>query len=273
MRAAFQAAGIEAPLADARLLVAAAIGGSSAELLARPEEPLGRAAAERLTAYADRRLRREPPGRILGRREFWGLSFRLSPETLEPRPDTETIVATALALTRRAGESASLLDLGTGSGCLLVALLSELPGATGLGVDRSLDALRTARANADACGVGGRASFAASNWADAVSARFDLVVANPPYIPTADIARLEPEVALHDPLPALDGGCDGLSAIRHILGALPALLRGDGYAVIEIGHDQATAAGDLARAGGLAVDRLVRDLGGRDRALVLRVRS
>ncbi|MDB5590561.1 peptide chain release factor N(5)-glutamine methyltransferase [Enterovirga sp.] len=263
-------AGIEAGAAESRLLLASALGLTGVELLARPEEPLGASGAAELSGYLARRLAREPVGRILGRREFWGMLFHLSAETLEPRPDTEAVVEAALAACPDRTGQVRILDLGTGSGCILVALLAERPQARGVGLDRSLGALRTASGNARRNGVAERALFVNGDWAAAVSGPFDLVVANPPYIPGPDIAGLEPEVAGHDPVAALDGGPDGLAAYRAILPDLPRLLAPDGAAVLEVGYDQAAAVAALATHSGLRVDRTVPDLGGRNRAVLLR---
>jgi release factor glutamine methyltransferase len=183
------------------------------------------------------------------------------------------VVEAALARLGRRDAPLSILDLGTGSGCLLVALLHERPAARGLGVDRAPAALRAARANAAANGVGGRAAFAAADWGAPLAARFDLVVSNPPYIPAAEIAGLAPEVRLHDPRLALDGGADGLDAYRAILSGAPALLAPAGLAVLEVGAGQAPAVAGLAEASGLAVEAVVPDLAGHDRAVVLRPRA
>jgi release factor glutamine methyltransferase len=269
LRRAFAAAGIETPDLDARLILLEAVRIDPVELLTRPGERLTTAEAERLQSSARRRLTREPVARILGMREFWGLPFALSPATLEPRPDTETLVDAALELVPDRSAALRLLDLGTGSGCLLVALLFELPQAAGVGVDRSLDALATARRNASRNGVGRRARFVAADWAAPLAARFDLVVSNPPYIRRSEIAGLAPEVR-HDPPAALDGGPDGLDAYRAILAEAGRLLAPDGFGAVEIGHDGAGAVAGLAREHGLAVARIVPDLGGRPRVMVLR---
>ena len=273
LRRALGAAGLDAPGLDARLLVQDALGLSGADLLAHPASPLGPCGADRLAAAACRRLAREPIARILGAREFWGLPFVLSSETLVPRPESETVVEAALAAWPDRDAPLQVLDLGVGSGCLLVAILSERPRAHGLGIDRAPGALRTARANAAALGAGGRCAFAASNWADAIAGPFDLVVSNPPYIATADISRLDPEVALHDPGAALDGGPDGLVAYRAITGALPRLLGEGGVAILELGLGQLEAVSLLAQAEGLRVAGVQPDLAGRPRALALQVQG
>lgn len=268
-RESLRRAGIDNPALDARLLLADALGMDAAGLLARADETLAGAGAARLAAHLRRRLAREPVARILGTREFWGLPFRLSAQTLEPRPDTETLVEAALALVPDRTAPLRLLDLGTGSGCLLVALLHELPCAFGIGVDRAVGAARTARDNAVANGVAARAAFVCGDWAQALSARFDLVVSNPPYIRETDLAGLAPEVAEHDPMLALDGGPDGLEAYRSILGALPRLLAPRGAAVLEIGFDQSDDLTRLAEGGGFGTPDVRRDLAGQPRAVTL----
>jgi release factor glutamine methyltransferase len=205
----------------------------------------------------------------LGEREFWGLPFTLSRDTLVPRPDTETVVETALSLRPGAGEPVRILDLGTGSGCLLVALLHERPDATGLGLDRSVDALVTARANAWRNGVGPRAAFVASDWASSVQGGFDLIVSNPPYIAAGTIPGLDPEVRCHDPRLALDGGPDGFDAYRVILAEGRQLLAPGGRLVLEIGYDQDEALQRLAGLHGFQVLTVARDLSGQPRCVAL----
>ena len=269
LRRAFAEAGLDTPGLDARILLGEALGVGAAALALHPDEPLGAAAAERLRAFAARRLAREPVARILGTQEFWGLPFRLSPETLVPRPDSETVVEAALAGIADRRARLRILDLGTGSGCLLIALLHELPNAWGLGLDRSPSALATARENARRNGVAGRAAFAASDWAAALAPleRFDLAVSNPPYVATATIPALAPEVRDHDPLKALDGGPDGLAAHRAILSAAPRLLTPTGRLVLEIGFDQETAIRTLAPPAGLTAHHVTPDLAGHPRAV------
>jgi release factor glutamine methyltransferase len=267
LRRAFAEAGLDSPDLDARLLLAEALQVDAVEIAARPQVPLGERAL-RLADLAHRRLNREPVGRILGRREFWGLSFELSPETLEPRPDSETVVELALSLVP-ARQGLTVLDLGTGSGCLLVALLHELPEASGFGIDRSPGALATARRNACRNGIGKRAAFVACDWTSALQGRFDLIVCNPPYIPSADVASLAPEVQQHDPAAALDGGDDGLAAYRIIFAEAARLLAAGGTLVVEIGSTQEPAVRRLAQAAGLAVIRVTQDLASHPRAVGL----
>lgn len=267
-RRALASAGIANAALDARLLVADALGIDAMRLLTHGDEALGDEAASRLADHLRRRLAHEPVARILGLREFWGLPFRLSPDTLEPRADSETVVEAALAHVADREAPLRLLDLGTGTGCLLVALLHELPRARGIGIDRAIGAARTARLNAAVNGVGARASFLCGDWAEALEARFDIVVSNPPYIRTGLIERLAPEVAAYDPRLALDGGTDGLHAYRSILRELPRLLAAGGQAVLEIGFDQADALAALA-SDPLEVQGVRRDLAGQPRAVTI----
>ena len=273
LRRVFAAAGLDSPGLDARILLIEALGIDAAALAARPEARLTGTAAARLAAWAARRLAREPVARIVGRWEFWGLPFRLAPGTLVPRADTETVVETALRHVADRHARLRLLDLGTGSGCILVALLSELPNATGVGVDRSPGALAAARANARLNGVAGRAEFAASDWGSALDARLDLIVSNPPYVRSADVAALSAEVRDHDPAAALDGGPDGLSAYRAILADAARLLAPAGVLVLEIGFDQRHAVPALAAAHGFTGIDAVRDLAGHVRALAFGQRT
>lgn len=255
---------------DARLLVLATLDLAPTDLIARPDILLTTEEADRLAHFARRRLAHEPVARIVGEREFWGLPFRLSPETLVPRPDTETVVETALGLVPDRQAPLKIVDFGTGSGCILTALLHELPQAQGLGVDRSLGALRTARLNAQMNGVGERSLFVASDWASAVRGPFDLIVSNPPYIASPEIPGLDAEVREHDPLLALDGGADGLDAYRILLIEAERLLKPDGLMVLEIGYDQAASLRHLAPAHGLEVLRVAHDLGGNPRCVALK---
>jgi release factor glutamine methyltransferase len=253
------------PGLDARLLVEGCLGLEKPD----PDMQLPAEALARLRDFATRRLAGEPVWRILGEREFWGLTFRLSPATLEPRPDSEAIVeATLAASAGRRGEALSLLDLGTGTGCLLIALLSELPRATGLGIDLSEEACRTAAGNAALNGVGERATFRQGSWTEGLVGSFDVIVSNPPYIPSGEIAALSVEVRDHDPLLALDGGADGLGPYRIFARTLPALLAPGGIVVFEIGAGQSPDVVALMRAGGLEFRGSRNDLGGHERALI-----
>ena len=268
----FAAGQIESPALDARLLVCAAAGLDRAALLRDPDLPLGQAAAL-VQEYARRRLAGEPVARILGHREFWSFRLRVTPDVLDPRADTEVLVEAALAFAgARRDEALHILDLGTGSGALLAALLTEWPKAQGLGIDRSAQACAVAQGNLDQLGLGDRGRISCADWneAFALSMTFDLVVSNPPYIETAIIATLAQEVRAHDPPGALDGGVDGLDCYRRLAKILPALLKPGGIAILELGAGQAKAVRTLAEASGLEVLALRPDLAGIERALVLR---
>jgi release factor glutamine methyltransferase len=271
----FRRAGIESPELDARILIGHALALDHARLVAAEKQELSGSAASQIEALAKRRLAREPVARILGEKEFWGLSFRVTPAVLVPRPETETVVELALSLADRAAPL-RIIDLGVGSGAILLALLCELPRARGTGIDIAGDALDVARANAERLGLVDRAEFALCDFA-AVDGTFDLVVSNPPYIASPyiasiDIAALAPEVRDHDPRHALDGGPDGLAAYRTIAAIAPRLLRPGGYLVVEIGAGQETAASKLLAQNGLVIAAARHDLSGILRALAATVR-
>ncbi|MCJ2070248.1 peptide chain release factor N(5)-glutamine methyltransferase [Methylobacterium sp. J-030] len=266
---ALEAGGLGEAAGDARFLLLGILGLEARDLLVAGDRLLDGSEAAALDSALARRLSGEPVARILGTWEFWGLPIRLTPETLVPRPDTEVLVEAALANLSDRSAPLRCLDLGTGSGCILAALLSELPRAFGLGLDRSEAALATARHNLAANGFGGRAAFAAADWCDALQGRFDLVVSNPPYIVRDVIPTLHREVRTHDPLAALDGGADGLDAYRRILDGIRTqnLLAPAGTLALEIGYDQAAAVRGLAAAAGFVDCGLTRDLSGHDRVL------
>jgi release factor glutamine methyltransferase len=262
-------AGIPGARREARLLVAKALGWDAARVLGFPEAEVTAEASERLAALLARRRAREPISRILGFREFWSLRFELSSDTLDPRADSETLIEAALAALDDRSRAYRVLDFGTGTGCLLLALLSELPHATGTGIDLSVGALEIARRNAAALGFAARAQFLRGNWGDGVSGEWDMILANPPYIASDQIDRLAPEVAQFEPRRALDGGADGLAAYRALAPAVSRLLAPSGTAVIEVGAGQAQAVADTMAASGLALRAIRHDLGGVDRCLVL----
>jgi release factor glutamine methyltransferase len=270
LRRTLSEAGFETAALDARLLLLTALGISATDLITRPDTPLSPEHAETLASFTRQRLDHEPVARIVGVREFWGLPFRLSPETLVPRADTETVVETALDLLPDRQAPLRIVDFGTGSGCILVALLHELPQATGLGVDLSFGALVTARTNAIGNRVGRRCHFALSRWTDAVSGTFDLMVSNPPYIASGVIPTLDEEVREHDPRLALDGGPDGLEPYRILLSEAGRLLAPRGLLVVEIGYDQAEDLISLARIYGLEIVRIAHDLSDNPRCIAMK---
>ncbi len=266
--------GLDAPELDARLIVGHALGLDHAALAAASRRTLARAETDAIAVLAARRLAREPVARILGRKEFWGLDFKLNAETLVPRPETETVVEAALAAIGeepRAG-APRIADLGTGTGALLIALLNELPGANGVGTDVSFAALDCAHANASALGVAPRASFLACDFAAALTGPIDLIVSNPPYIARNDIEGLAPEVREYDPRRALNGGPDGLDGYRAIAADAQRLLAPGGALVLELGKGQLGAATAIFAAVGLMAAPPRYDLSGIARALVLRAR-
>jgi len=268
----FRSRGLDSPELDARVLVGHALGLDQAGLASQSRRALSPDEATAVAALAARRLAREPVARIVGYKEFWGLPFRLNADTLLPRPETETVVEAALAAVgHRRSDALRIADLGTGTGALLVALLSELPGAFGVGTDISLAALDCARENAMACGVGGRAAFVACDYGAGLAGRLDLLVSNPPYVARGDIATLQSEVRDFDPRRALDGGPDGLDGYRVIAADAQRLLSPSGILVLELGQGQLTAVRALFAARGLAPMATKHDLSDVVRALVLRL--
>lgn len=275
---ALSAAGFAEPRDEARWLLSAALGLSAAELISRSLEnvtPAQRAAVE---GFMARRLRREPLSRILGVREFYGRSFEVTPATLDPRPETETLVDAVLALLDRRDRDRPLriLDVGTGTGCILSTLLCELPNAQGVGTDISGEAIQVARRNADRLGLAPRACWLIADLAEGVQGEFDLVVSNPPYIRSGDIEGLDAAVRNFDPLLALAGGEDGLEFYRRLAGALPGLMR-QGLVVVETGYDQAGAVADILQKAGIwdlpaAID-IFNDVAGIPRVVAARART
>jgi release factor glutamine methyltransferase len=267
----FKSNAIESAELDARILVGAALGLDLTGVIAAASRLVTSDESMRLEGFVRRRLSGEPVARILGVKEFWGLPLQLSAETLVPRPDTETVVELALEMFRAGpypDRQLRIADLGTGSGAILLALLSELPDAYGLGTDISVAALRTASTNAARLGFATRADFVACDYAAALSDTFDLIVSNPPYIRSAEIADLATEVRDHDPLRALDGGADGLSAYRALIPQAARLLARRGALVVEVGHDQSGDIQGLMTAAGLTPERPPKaDLAGIRRAV------
>ena len=243
---------------------------SEEALLRDPRAPVPLEKAAYFAALLARRVAHEPFAYLTGRVGFWTLDLEVSPATLIPRADSETLVEAALEACPDKGAALHVLDLGTGTGALLLAVLSELPAANGVGVDLKPEAAALAARNAARLGLSGRARFLAGDWAAALAGRFDLILCNPPYIESAVIAGLMPEVARHEPASALDGGADGLSAYRRIIADLPRLLAPGGVAVLELGAGQQAAVEALAKVAGLTPEACRADLGGVPRALVLR---
>ncbi len=270
-RSALRESGADSPALDARLLLAAAGGLDMAALIARDGDALPDLAQATFTRHLGRRAAGEPVARILGETEFWGLPIRLNAATLVPRPDTETLVAAALQEARRRDSpDLAICDLGTGSGAIAVALLNELPRARVVATDISAQALAMARENAERLGVASRLALGKVSFADGPDGRFDIVVANPPYVRSGAIGGLAREVSDYDPRAALDGGPDGLAAYRAILGRIGTLLADGGFLALEVGYDQGESVAGLCRDAGLEGGEIVKDLAGRGRVVTAR---
>lgn len=274
LSARLRTAGIDEAELDARTLLGAALDLDLTGLVAQATRTLTALEAAGVAQYATRRIAGEPVARILGVREFWGLPFQLSRATLVPRPDTETVVELALEIVRERAAPMPpmrIVDIGVGSGAILLALLHEIPGAFGVGTDLNLDALRTAKRNATSLGLAGRAAFVACSYLDACNGSFDLIVSNPPYIRSADIATLGREVREHDPHLALDGGSDGLDAYRALIPQAAAHLVPGGALIVEAGQGQANDIATLMGAAALKLERPPKaDLAGIPRAVSAR---
>ncbi|HWA62746.1 MAG TPA: peptide chain release factor N(5)-glutamine methyltransferase [Caulobacteraceae bacterium] len=272
-RQRLEAAGVDGPVIDARLLLEAAAGATRTDIITDPHRELTAEQAGVLEDFLARRERREPVSHILGRKGFWKIMLRVTPDVLTPRPDTETILDVVL---KEVGEHQrfNLLDLGVGSGAILLAILAERPLGRGLGVDVSDEALAVARENAANLGLEARTALLHGDWtAGLADESFDVVVSNPPYIPSGDIAGLEPEVSRHEPRLALDGGPDGLEAYRILAPEVLRVLRPGGLFAVEIGADQKAAVEALFRAAGAEAVHTVQDLGARDRVVAGRKKA
>ena len=262
-------AGIDRALHEARLLLAHLTGLSQARQIADPDHILGDDAQTQFEDLIARRESHEPISHLTGEREFWSLPFSVSSAVLDPRPDSETLVAAALENLPDPDRAYSVLDLGTGSGCLLLSVLKNRPKARGIGIDVSPEALRIAVQNADRLDLSQRACFVCGDWGIAVNGLFDLILCNPPYIATHDLVKLAPEVVRYEPRIGLDGGADGLAAYRNLLPQLSRLLRSDGVAMVEIGAGQPADVAAIAKKFGLRVSQVYRDLAGIQRCLAV----
>ncbi|MGO9173964.1 MAG: peptide chain release factor N(5)-glutamine methyltransferase [Rhodomicrobium sp.] len=275
LAALFREAGLPGPQLDARILAAQACGLTPEDLILKSSALLSAGQERAIASIAARRLAREPVSRIIGRREFWGLTFAISPDTLDPRPETELLAEAVLGFAKAEGLAHAplrILDLGTGSGCLLGALLAGLPQCYGVGLDRSEAALTVARNNLSRLGLLDRAAFLCADWMSAIGgAAFDAIVCNPPYIAPSEICQLEPEVKGYDPYLALNGGEDGLEPYRTIVPQAYAALRKGGLLIVEIGHRQGEAVLDLMKQSalhpGFPGAQILTDMGGTDRAV------
>jgi release factor glutamine methyltransferase len=266
-QALLKAGRIDSPSIDARLLLEAATGASRTDILTDPYRAVTPEQQAELDGYVERRLRREPVSRILGKKGFWKIMLNVTPDVLSPRPDTEAILDVAL-LHHAPHEAFTVLDMGTGSGAILLAILAERAGARGVGTDVSTEALAVARENAANLDLDGRCDFLRTEWAAGLADHsFDLVVSNPPYIPSDDIDGLDPEVKDHDPRLALDGGPDGLTAYRELVPEIARVMKPGGVFAVEIGWDQGAAVSALFREAGFQDVKVVKDLSDRDRVV------
>ena len=257
---ALSTAGIEEAQLDANLLLAHVIGGDRLTLVCDADRSLGAAELDNYSKLIDERKERKPTSRLIGRREFWSLELQISDEVFDPRPDSETLIAAALAQMPNETGNYVIADFGTGSGCLLLAVLVERPGAWGLGLDYSHASVQQAMENARNLRLYDRARFMVGDWGEALSGSFDLILTNPPYITTAQTENLDPEVRCHDPKLALDGGDDGLSAYRAMAPHLHRLLKPGGQAVLECGYWQANHVACILTSAGLRIAETHLDL-------------
>ncbi len=270
----FQMAGIDTARLDARILVAHVVGVTVEKIFGYPETELSDSQYNDLQNVTLRRANREPLSRIVGTKEFWSLPFKVSPETLIPRPDSECVVEAILDHIGDSADCFNILDLGTGTGCLIICLLHELSNARGMGVDISHGALTTAAENAYCLKVSSRVTFEHNNWCEGLelehSSNFDIIVSNPPYIPDDQISALEPEVATHEPLRALAGGPDGLDIYRLLVVATKKLIKPGGILAFEIGATQLDAVIKLGKTGGFELVEVQKDIAGIDRCIVFK---
>ncbi len=260
---------IESASLDARVLLEYVLGVNREQLLFSLELPITSAQYERFAALVAKRAKHQPVSKIIGKREFWGINFVVNEKTLDPRPDSETLIEYVLERVTDRDAKLRILDLGTGTGCLLLSLLLELPNAKGVGVDCCPEALAVAKENVVTLGLNDRAEFVASDWCSKLTGKFDIVLSNPPYIPTEVIATLEPEVAEFDPMLALDGGADGLVCYRKIMQQLPGIMAKDGFAAFEIGMGQQNDLTEIANENGMEIAGSKNDLSGISRCLIV----
>ena len=266
----FKSVNIESAYLDARLLLCAATGLSEMSLITQPERKLSLSEAKYLSKMVLRRMANEPVSQILGYKEFWSLKFEVSSDVLTPRPDSETVIEAIMKYIQKLTDPIRVLDLGTGSGCLLLALLSQYPNAEGIGVDIKKPAVLLAQKNAERLGLNNRSAFVVSDWGESVDSNFDVIISNPPYVSTAQINDLSPEVALYEPRCALDGGLDGLDSYRTLFPFTKSALVSGGLAFFEISYDQQEVIKTLAKAYGLGFLGFQSDIAGIARVAILR---
>lgn len=261
-------AGIPSHALDAELLLAHVLQTTREKIIGYPDQEVTDEQQQHYEALLARRVGREPMAHILGKREFWGREFKVTKDTLDPRPDSETLIEAVLSWYKHKAPPKKIMDLGTGTGCLLLTLLSEFTGSYGVGVDRSPEALAVAKCNALHLGLEKQVQFLLQCWAEDVNDMFDVIISNPPYIRDSDIAGLEPEVSHYEPYMALSGGEDGLHCYRELIPQLPRILHAEGVVVLEIGIGQAEAVSNLLHVHGLRVQAIPRDLYGTERCII-----
>lgn len=264
---------IESASLDGRILLEYVLSVSREQLLFSLDLPITSEQYARLKVLVEKRSKRQPIAQLIGKREFWGMNFVVSEDTLDPRPDSETLIEYVLEHIPNRADALRVLDLGTGTGCLLLALLSELPAASGVGVDYCENALLIAKENAMALGLSGRTQFARGDWCQQVEGKFDIILANPPYIPTGVIPTLDPEVSEFEPILALDGGADGFSCYRKIMKDVPALMATNGFVAFELGMGQQGGLEEIAVENGLEAVGVKHDLIGIARCIIFQHKS
>jgi release factor glutamine methyltransferase len=262
-----RAVGADSPELDARVLLRQVTGHEDAWLIANPDAEIDRTALQGYAELLERRERREPVSQIVGEREFWSRTFRVTADVLTPRPDTETLIETVLSRIEDRDAPLRILDLGTGSGCIALTLLAECPNATALGVDASPAALEVAAFNADALGVSERVEWRETDWCEGIEGPFDVIVSNPPYIAGYELQHLDPEVREFEPNMALDGGADGMAAYRRIIPSLKRLGTEDSVIAFELGLGQARGVAALGRVAGLRIAEIDQDIARRARVI------
>jgi len=259
-------AGIDNADLDAKILIGHILNYDRAQLITKSENEISQKNTDEINALIKRRLSREPVARILGKREFWGLPFKLNKYTLEPRPDSEILVETAIKLLKN-NDRKHILDIGTGTGCLLLSILSEIKDATGIGIDISKNAIKQAKENAENLNLEKRSSFKISNWLENINETFDLIISNPPYISKEEITTLQPEVKDFDPITALDGGENGLEPYQYLIPILPNYLNKNGIVIFEVGANQSKEVKDLMKENNFTNIKIKNDLGNIERCV------
>ncbi|MAR78981.1 MAG: protein-(glutamine-N5) methyltransferase, release factor-specific [Rhodospirillaceae bacterium] len=261
--------GVPGARRDSRILLAKVLNKNSEYLISNPNLIIEKQLEGLFFSYIKRRCNREPVSKIIGEKLFWKGNFLVNSDVLDPRPDSELIIESVIKYNKLPSKEVKILDIGTGSGALLLSLLNEFPGSRGLGIDKSLNAINVAKENSFRQGLCSNANFAVMDWCEGLKAKFDIIISNPPYIPTAEIKTLSPEVRLFDPELALNGGSDGVKNIEIVLQFIPKILKKSGFAVIEIGHNQLPLVEKKIMSNRLKINEIFRDLSGFDRCIVV----